>query len=559
MKNNIKGTFFFLLICYSFIGINQILYAQDLGKTLETKLSSGAKKKMESANALKQQGTFMEQKAIDTQAQTTINSELDKKKAEQKYSLKRMEAGEMYINAVHIKYEVLKEGLKDFWKKYKGDKHALTLLKTYEIASLDSLKKGFELKKKNESITKISDRLANSLLLEALLNKYLLLLEKVSYCYLNWPLEYEQQWLLSAEDQIPGKNIQQTTSLISTKDSVNKHDAPKDSFNRDTTARMKAFPVQPKDTVNDIKPLSNQIIKADTTKIQKIVIMPEKTKVTPAQTPVPVIKSGTMAKDSATPNLKDSLVSSPANYQGNDSSLYGIVKINEEDVDQFNGFLKKKYPEKYEDYVINFQDMDYSNVEELKKSWYRYRYGSYPGDSANDKSVFKKVPGDSSSARLAMNDRIINSSDSSMHSTSNNVKESTSYNQHPLKGNNKKNNSNEITSEHAEKRQNTSDSYKATGDFVFHVQIVACRTRMNMGLVRNLCNCKDSIMEFKEDNWYKYAIGTFNTYREARTLRDGSKIPGAFVIAYLHGKRIRITPAIAYKKRGNSSLRNSKN
>jgi hypothetical protein len=51
-----------------------------------------------------------------------------------------------------------------------------------------------------------------------------------------------------------------------------------------------------------------------------------------------------------------------------------------------------------------------------------------------------------------------------------------------------------------------------------------------------------------EENWYKYAIGEYSTYNAARQLRDQSNIPGVFVIAYYNGKRIKITPAIAYKK-----------
>jgi hypothetical protein len=57
-------------------------------------------------------------------------------------------------------------------------------------------------------------------------------------------------------------------------------------------------------------------------------------------------------------------------------------------------------------------------------------------------------------------------------------------------------------------------------------------------------------MELNEDNWYKYAIGEFPTYADAKRLKDNLNVPGAFVIAYLNGKRIKIlqskVPDVSY-------------
>jgi hypothetical protein len=61
-------------------------------------------------------------------------------------------------------------------------------------------------------------------------------------------------------------------------------------------------------------------------------------------------------------------------------------------------------------------------------------------------------------------------------------------------------------------------------------------------------NGAEKIDELKEDGWYKYAIGIYQNYKSARKMRDELSIPGAFVIAYVNGKRIKITPAVAYKR-----------
>jgi hypothetical protein len=56
----------------------------------------------------------------------------------------------------------------------------------------------------------------------------------------------------------------------------------------------------------------------------------------------------------------------------------------------------------------------------------------------------------------------------------------------------------------------------------------------------------EKINESLEDGWFKYTIGSFNTYQAARSFRNElkSKVKGIFVIAYYNGKRIKITTTL---------------
>jgi len=81
------------------------------------------------------------------------------------------------------------------------------------------------------------------------------------------------------------------------------------------------------------------------------------------------------------------------------------------------------------------------------------------------------------------------------------------------------------------------------GLFTYKVQIAACRVSLDEQTLQDIYSGTEKITESFEGNWYKYTISESSTFREARKVRDNLQIPGAFVIAYLRGKRINATPA----------------
>ena len=230
---------------------------------------------------------------------------------------------------------------------------------------------------------------------------------------------------------------------------------------------------------------------------------------------------------------------------GNDSSLYGKIKIKEDQIDKFNEFLKKKYPSKMEDYVINFQELDYSDVNALREAWYRYQFGLQSPDTTAMYAAFLDSVSKEQQELLASsntkNQDVANQQLVSKGGKPVKYGSTVASNNSDKKGNKK--NLVGITKSGENESQNTS-----VEGFIFRVQIAACRVRLDKETLKGIYNGLSPIMELHEDNWYKYAIGEFTTYKSARQLRDKSNIPGVFVIAYLNGKRIKITPAIAFKK-----------
>lgn len=86
------------------------------------------------------------------------------------------------------------------------------------------------------------------------------------------------------------------------------------------------------------------------------------------------------------------------------------------------------------------------------------------------------------------------------------------------------------------------DTLKAN-DFIYKVQIAASRVKMSIAEQKKIYSGNEIIDESYEDQWYKYTIGSFETYNKAHEFRDELKttVRGVFVIAYYRGIRIKIT------------------
>lgn len=112
-----------------------------------------------------------------------------------------------------------------------------------------------------------------------------------------------------------------------------------------------------------------------------------------------------------------------------------------------------------------------------------------------------------------------------------------------------------IGSLHIEWRKYLNSEFAATNtlkteDFIYKVQIAASRIKMGYQERQKIYSGNELIIESFEDKWFKYTIGSFQNYNNARKFRDElkNKIKGAFVIAYYNGIRIKITPDIVSNK-----------
>lgn len=573
-KHNIRIKPIFILIA-CLLGFFKYAASQQLAEELNTKLSSSDKQKIQKAEDLNAKGKKIEDEI------PSANQE------ERKYQLKRLEVADFYQQANSKKESVYTDNINAFWKKYKGEKKALDFAKKVESAAADSMKRAQQLRKTADKERKMTDRIACLVKAEKLERKSLVMMQKVLYTYLSWPIEYDHVWVSTEDEAVPSQ-VKSNQPAVDTKPVISK----------DTTVKAGISPK--KDTVVAVKDTTLKNTSLATRKKSNVIIIKPKTApvaVTPVA-PVSSTPSNTVKKDSALVSqpkaavAKDTVAKQPAQQSfapktpvkdtvqsftketgvsktpvketivGNDSSLYGKMKVKEDQIDKFNQFLKEEYPSKMEDYVIDFQKLDYTDIDALKTAWYNYQYGYISHDSlamlaAKKDSTAKVLAANTDTSNLGKNENVAQgqkagkkvnkvggkteSIQSGNTGLANNAGTKPSRTVKPVKG----------------KRINLSDAkpiserdtvVTVAEGFIFRVQIVACRVPLDKKTLRGIYNGPLEILELNEDNWYKYAIGEFTTYKAARQLRDQSNIPGVFVIAYLNGKRIKITPAIAYKK-----------
>lgn len=538
--------FLFLL----FLGLVRFSAAQNLSNDLSSKLSSSDQKKLQKAEEL-----FSKGKKIEDEIPFA-------NKDERKYQLKRLEAADYYQTANSKREEVFSSNINSFWKKYTGEKKVLEFAKKAELTAADSFKRASQLRRAVEKERKISDQIALLVKAENLEHKSLIIMEKVLYTYLNWPIEYDHVWVSSEDESIPNLSKKQASDSINNKtvntNASKKTTTPSDSvtLKKEGTNAVKRKPnviiVKPKTAPVVGIPKSEMTNRADTS--VRIANVPSQK---PAETTQ--VNTNNQSLKPVSLNIKDTISSftndsntirplSKETIIGNDSSLYGKVQVKEDQIDKFNEFLKKKYPSKMEDYVINFQDLDYTDINALREAWYKYQYGYLTEDST------ALLAARQDSVKASANTGIADNIKGPQAAEKSPTKDFKAKNKKAYQS--KESLTLENTDKESKEKPNASKTNAvirervpvANEGFIYRIQIVACRVPLDERTLHSIYSGTLPILELNEDNWYKYAIGEFSTYKAARKLRDQSKIPGVFVIAYLNGKRIKITPAMAYSR-----------
>lgn len=80
--------------------------------------------------------------------------------------------------------------------------------------------------------------------------------------------------------------------------------------------------------------------------------------------------------------------------------------------------------------------------------------------------------------------------------------------------------------------------YNSTYSIVYRVQVAASKDPLSTELLSKVYNGINPINISQEDGWYRYSIGDFMYYDEAKTVRDSSGVKNAFIMPYQNGKRI---------------------
>ena len=257
--------------------------------------------------------------------------------------------------------------------------------------------------------------------------------------------------------------------------------------------------------------------------------------------PVDPIKEWLISADTTNPLIartviiKDSLNKLIPENQLNaglvkDTSLYSLLHITEQQVDLFNDFLLQKFPNQVENFVINFEQMTPAKIDSLQEEWNNFELAQYvTSDTSFANAISRKNSPIQSLAKIlkdARNKRlqIVNLRESQNKNT-------------PAKG-----------QKEPDRLPSTNNNASTSQpDFFYRVQIAASRDELTRQEMKRRWEHPEKILVSYEDDWYKYTLGSFSDYRSARELKDGCQIKGAFVVAYLNGKRIKITPYLLKK------------
>jgi hypothetical protein len=79
---------------------------------------------------------------------------------------------------------------------------------------------------------------------------------------------------------------------------------------------------------------------------------------------------------------------------------------------------------------------------------------------------------------------------------------------------------------------------KTETGFQFRVQIAASKTILSYQKLKSIYSGSKKINQYTEDGWYKYAIGKFSNYNEAKTLMQQCGVKDAFIVSSYNGEKV---------------------
>ena len=99
------------------------------------------------------------------------------------------------------------------------------------------------------------------------------------------------------------------------------------------------------------------------------------------------------------------------------------------------------------------------------------------------------------------------------------------------------------------------------GKTVFRLQIAASRRPLTEEEIRTKYKGNAELIVFKEENWFKYAIGEYNSFYEANQARKHCGVKDAFIAAYQNEDKVELMKAIkqAYTSSEISGIKDLKN
>jgi hypothetical protein len=421
---------------------------------------------------------------------------------------KQIEAAKNQKNASQIRYDVYNSKAEEFWKRFKGNSDAVGYAKSLETSGRSKYQVGLDQFKEGEG--EADKLLAYSKMGSAN--------EDLSAAVDNMKRAFEQYAMTSL-----------TASTAITTRSV------ADSSHAATDSIPTVIPAQP------VLDTGHLTINSKSSVISS-----------------PVVADSSLKTQNTLISQTTSLPDTTSNRSvRNFKNLYQAVQVNEEMVDRFNKFMIEKYPQNYEKFIINFNTLDFSDIDALRAAWDLYLYGgeAYTEQRTADTSkvgqtgskVLAATETTEKGKEIAEENHVLDSKSeinrkqelsqpsTSVHKNKEAVSSSSKINSTRNKNSVKSNNS---IGRHA------NDSVIVKG-FIYKVQIAACRVPLNEEILAGIYHGPEKPLEsFDDDEWYKYQIGSYNTFAEAKAICESTEIKGAFVVAYLNGRRINNNEAL---------------
>ena len=490
------------LICVLVIITVSAANAQVNLNNLAPLLSNSDLNDLKKADAFKGKGKLLDDEALKIKSSGTTKK--DSAKNEKKYLLKRLEASQFYQKSNNEMISLLKDNVNLFWKNNKST-FIQPIIKNYEEKANELVHKSKSLRKESENLIYPVEKLTKILDAESTEDEAINIYIKVVYAYLNQPIGYDviKQNNEESASNSPGLDIT----------------SDKNEKETNGVVYLPLTVVPEKDTILEVEKIVSDTLKYSVSEAK---------------------------------------------------SIYEIAEIKEEEVDNFNKFLENSYPDNQEFYIINFRELDYNDIDSLKEAWHKYLYAQNKLRDTNLVALSKNPNQPENKNVNSINSKVIEKEGASITLANSNSqktgKKSSAEKNISLKTdqrNSKKepsdsiqtianisfNNGNNKTSG----TQNIEgDSTEVAKGFVYKVQILACRVPIDKKTLENIYAGSLLIQELNEDKWYKYAVGEFNTYANARLIKNQLNIPGSFIIAYLNGKRIQISTNASQQQDYNS-------
>lgn len=98
--------------------------------------------------------------------------------------------------------------------------------------------------------------------------------------------------------------------------------------------------------------------------------------------------------------------------------------------------------------------------------------------------------------------------------------------------------------EEQERRKAEEQSRSLSGSLVFQVQIAASKVALPKHKIAKFYKATEEVTMKNYDGWFKYAVGNFKKYEDAKKFVKATRVKGAFVVAYLNGEKLDIKQAI---------------